>query len=183
MSVGPDESELLIAFARAASKAQEVEALLRDTIIGVEVVNDTRNRPFAVIAKEIDKLTLGELKRRYLKTVGNQIKDPRFLQMWKETNENRIFLMHNFFHVFPVTALTGNEEAAKRLAKIDKLLDISRGQLKDVLEMTLAQFDIPRARFREFLALVVDHRKKAMGQSDCHNPFLRNSPAQRQTRL
>jgi hypothetical protein len=51
MSVGPDESELLTAFARAASKAQEVEALLRDTIIGVEVVNDTRNRPFAVIVR------------------------------------------------------------------------------------------------------------------------------------
>ena len=51
MSVGPNESELLTAFARAASKAQEVEALLRDTIIGVEVVNDTRNRPFAVLAR------------------------------------------------------------------------------------------------------------------------------------
>ena len=43
MSAAPDESELLIAFARAASKAQEIEALLRDTIIGPEVVNDTRN--------------------------------------------------------------------------------------------------------------------------------------------
>ena len=34
MSAARDESELLIAFARAASKAQEIEALLRDTIIG-----------------------------------------------------------------------------------------------------------------------------------------------------
>jgi len=59
MSVRPDESELLIAFARAASKAQEVEALLRDTVIGVEVVNDTRNRSFEAIAKEIDKLPFG----------------------------------------------------------------------------------------------------------------------------
>ena len=83
--------------------------------------------------------------------------------MWKETNENRIFLMHNFFHVFTVTALTGNEEAAKRLAKIDRLLDISRRMLREVLEMTLDQFGIPRAKFREFLALVVDHRKKAKG--------------------
>ena len=163
MSAAPDESELLIAFARVASKAQEIEALLRDTIIGPEVVNDTRNRPFAAIAKEIDKLPLGELKRRYLETVGNQIKDPLFLKMWKETNENRIFLMHNFFHVFPVTALTGNEEAAKRLAKIDRLLDISRRMLRGVLEKTLDQFGIPRAKFREFLALVVDHRKKAKG--------------------
>ncbi len=64
---------------------------------------------------------------------------------------------------FRVTALTGNEEAAKRLAKTDKLLDLGRRQLKDVLEMTLAQFDNSTAKFREFLALVVDHRKKALG--------------------
>ena len=64
---------------------------------------------------------------------------------------------------FRVTALIGNEEAAKRLAKTDKLLDLGRRQLKDVLEMTLAQFDNSTAKFREFLALVVDHRKKALG--------------------
>src|SRR6267378_772021 len=55
--------------------------------------------------KKLISFRLGELKRRYLETVGNQIKDALFLQMWKEINENRIFLMHNFFHVFPVTAL------------------------------------------------------------------------------
>jgi hypothetical protein len=159
MSIESNEEAMLTAFARAASKAQEVEAILRDTIIGVEVVNDTRNRSFEAIAKEIDKLPLGELKRRYLETV--EIKDALFLQMWKEINENRIFLMHNFFHVFPVTALTGNKEAATRLAKIDKILDIGRRQLKDMFEMTLGQFGIPPAKFREFLALVVDHRKKA----------------------
>jgi hypothetical protein len=105
VSAEPDESALLIAFARAASKAQEIEALLQETLIGVEVANDTQNRPLAHIAREIEKLPLGVLKRKYLETIGNRIEDPLFHRMWKEINEERIFLMHKFFHVFPVTAL------------------------------------------------------------------------------
>jgi hypothetical protein len=69
----PNESALLIAFAHAASKAQEIEGLLQDTVVGAEVVQDTRNRPFSEIAKEIDKLPLGPLKRKYLKTIGKRI--------------------------------------------------------------------------------------------------------------
>jgi hypothetical protein len=54
----------LVAFARAASKAQEIEALLKDTVIAVEVANDTRDRSFEEIAKKIDKLPLGPLKKK-----------------------------------------------------------------------------------------------------------------------
>jgi hypothetical protein len=43
---------LLVAFARAASKAHEIEALLKDTVIAVEVANDTRDRSFEEIAKK-----------------------------------------------------------------------------------------------------------------------------------
>jgi hypothetical protein len=62
MRLEPDESELLIAFARAASKAQEIEALLRDSLIAAEVERDTRGRSFEDIAKKIDKLPLGCLR-------------------------------------------------------------------------------------------------------------------------
>jgi len=41
MSIEPNETELLIAFARAASKAQEIEALFRDSLIAVEVAMDS----------------------------------------------------------------------------------------------------------------------------------------------
>ena len=40
--IGSNESALLIAFARAGSKAQEIEAILQETLMGVEVVTDTR---------------------------------------------------------------------------------------------------------------------------------------------
>ena len=69
--------------------------------------------------------------------------------------------MHKFFHVFPVETLNGNDEAARRLDKIDKLLDIGRRLLKDALETTMGRFNIPRTKFREFLAFAADHRKKS----------------------
>ena len=43
MSV-PDESALLVAFARAASKAHEIEALFQDLLIAAEVAQDNDNR-------------------------------------------------------------------------------------------------------------------------------------------
>ncbi len=46
MSVGPDESELLITFARAASKAQEVEALLQDRLTCNYVENPSPYQDF-----------------------------------------------------------------------------------------------------------------------------------------
>jgi hypothetical protein len=101
----PNESALLIAFAHAASKAQE-----------------------------IDKLPLGPLKKKYLKTIGKRIEDPNFEMMWKDTNEERNFLMHKFFRIFPVAGLAGNKVAANKLARIDQLLDIGRRLLKDVLK-------------------------------------------------
>src|SRR5712692_3045616 len=146
----PKEAELLIAFGRAAAKAQEVEALLKDTLLIIEVAEDARSRSYQDIAKEVEKLTLGQLKQRYLDSVvGKRIDDPLFVQMWKDANEERIFLMHKFFQVFPVKALNGNEQAAKRLARIDKLLSIGRGMLNDSLQMTLGAANIPRAKLLE----------------------------------
>ena len=69
------------AFAHAASKAQEIEALSQETLISVEVANDARDssfRSFQEIAEKIEKLPLGELKRRYLETVATNITDPLF---------------------------------------------------------------------------------------------------------
>ena len=42
MSPIPDESSLLIAFARAAPKAQEIESLLQETLIIVEVAQESK---------------------------------------------------------------------------------------------------------------------------------------------
>jgi hypothetical protein len=159
--IGSNEFALLIAFARAASKAQEIEALLQETLIGVEVVTDTSGRSFTDIAKEIEKLPLEELKRRYLETVGNHIPDPRFKEMWDEINKQRIFLMHKFFQVFPTAKLDGNEDATIRLKEIDEILDAGRQILTHAFRGALARFNIEPTKFREFLAFVVDHRKKA----------------------
>jgi hypothetical protein len=160
-TTGPDEHTLLIAFARAASKAQEIESLLQESLIGVEVATDTRGRSFEQIAKDIEKLPLGELKRKYMKTVGEHIPDPKFREMFDQINEQRIFLMHKFFQVFPVTKLNRNEEAATRLKQIDKILADGRQIFSHAFEGALDRFKIPRRKFREFLAFVIDHRKKA----------------------
>ena|SRR5215471_18678316 len=80
--------------------------------------------------------------------------------MWKDINDERNFLMHEFFCVYPISRLGGNQEAANRLARIDSLLDIGRCMLKQVLEMTLAQFNIQPAEFRQFLAAVAERRKE-----------------------
>lgn len=52
MSDEPQQSALLTAFARAASKAQEIEALLQEMLIAAEVATDTENRSFEKIAAE-----------------------------------------------------------------------------------------------------------------------------------
>ena len=67
MSIESNEEAMPTAFARAASKAQEIEALLQETLIAAEVATDTENRSFEDIASEIERLPLGELKRRFLK--------------------------------------------------------------------------------------------------------------------
>src|SRR2546429_5951189 len=125
MSDGPEQSALLIAFASAASKAQEIEALLQEMVIAAEVATYTKNRSFEEIAAKIEKLPLGPLKKKFLKVA--QMPDPRFAKMWEEINEERVFLMHKFFNAFPITP-NGDKlaEAAQRLAEIDELLDIGR---------------------------------------------------------
>jgi hypothetical protein len=159
MNAEPDDA-LLSAFARAASQAQEIEALLQEMLIAAEVANDTKNRSFEDIAAKIEKLPLGVLKTRYLEVV--RVNDPQFTKMWNEINEERIFLMHKFFNAFPVTSNADRlTEAARRLAKIDALLDVGRRLLKDVRDRTYDQLNIPKARLREFLKFVTDHRKKA----------------------
>jgi hypothetical protein len=160
MTVEVNESALLIAFARAAAQAQEIEALLQEMLIAAEVATDTKNRSFEKIAAEIETLPLGPLKEKFLKVV--QVDDPQFAKMWKEINEERIFLMHKFFNAFPITSNADRlAEAAQRLAKIDALLDLGRRLLTDVRDRTYVRFNIPAAKFRDFLAFVVDHRKKA----------------------
>jgi len=79
MSVGPEESELLTAFARAPSKAREIEALLQEMFIAAEVATDTKNRSFEKIAAKIEKLPLGPLKKKFLEVV--HMADPLFTEM------------------------------------------------------------------------------------------------------
>src|SRR5262245_30093154 len=118
MSVEPNESALLIAFARAASKAQEIEALLQEIVIAGELATDTKNRSSEEIAARIERLP-------FLKMV--QMADPLFAQMWKEINEERVFLMHKFFNAFPITSNAEKlAEATQRLVKIDALLENGR---------------------------------------------------------
>src|SRR6266700_320025 len=86
MNAEPDDA-LLSAFARAASQAQEIEALLQEMLIAAEVANDTKNRSFEDIAAKIENLPLGMLKARFLEVV--RVDDPLFAKMWKEINEER----------------------------------------------------------------------------------------------
>src|SRR6266568_495304 len=153
MNAGPDESRVLIAFARAASQAQEIEALLQEMLIAAEVATDAENRSFENIAAEIERLPLGVLKKRFLDVA--RVPDPLFTEMWNKLNEERIFLMHKFFNAFPITSI------ADRLPETDRLLDIGSRLLKEVRDRAYASFNIPPAKFREFLRFVVDHRKKA----------------------
>ena len=157
MNAGPDESAVLIAFARAAFQAQAIETLLQEMLIAAEVATDTKHRSFEDIAKEIERLPLGELKRRFLNVV--RVPDPLFTKMWNQLNGERIFLMHKFFNAFPITSIA--PEAEQRLAEIDRLLNIGCRLLTEVRDRTYDSFNIPRAKFREFLKFVIDHRKKS----------------------
>jgi len=153
MSVEPNESALLIAFARAASKAQEIEALFQEVVIAAEVATDTKNRSFEEIAAKIEKLP-------FLKMV--RMADPLFAKMWEEINEERVFLMHKFFNAFLITPNADKlAEAAQRLVKIDALLDIGRRLLTQVRDRRYVQFNIPAAKSRKFLKFVTEHRRKA----------------------
>ena len=75
---------------------------MKETLIGFEIVKDNRNRSFPDIAKEIDELTLGQLKQRYLETIGKRVDDPVFEKMWKEINQERFSLCINSSMYFPL---------------------------------------------------------------------------------
>jgi hypothetical protein len=128
------------------------------------VANDTKDRSLEDIAAEIEKLPLGVLKARYLAMVKTHLDNPVFTEMWEEINEERIFLMHKFFNVFPLTSDADRlTEAAKRLAEMDGRLDIAQRFLRDVRDRGYAHFGIPPAKFREFLKFVIDERRKGSG--------------------
>ena len=162
MRTEPNESELLIEFARAASKAQEIERILRDSLIAFHVDKDTKKRSFEEIAKKIDRMPLGSLQEEYFKTVGKDMHDQGFKKMFYTLNDERIFLMHKFFLEFPVTILDGNEEAKIRLIQIDETLGNGLAILRRAFENAIAvSLKIHPAKFRDFLRSEVEHRKKA----------------------
>jgi len=151
-------------FANAASKAQEIEAFWQEMLIAAEVANDAKDRSTEDIAAEIEKLPLGVLKARYLAMLKTHLDDPVFTEMWEEINGERIFLMHKFFNVFPLTSDADRlTEAAKRLAEINGRLDIAQRSLRDLRDRGYAHFGIPPAEFREFLKFVIDERRKGSG--------------------
>jgi hypothetical protein len=158
----PDQSAVLVAFARAAAKAQEIEAIFKDLLLAAEVAQDTRNRSLEEMSAMIEKQTLGSLKQKFLEIAQQTVRDPKHSQMWKDINEERIFLMHTFFNAFGVVSRgEGIVEASQRLEKIDRLLDIGYRMLRELRERTFASFNIPQDKLREFLAFVVEKRKTA----------------------
>ena len=141
MSVGPNESDLLIAFARAAAQAQEIEALFQEMLIAAEVATDTKNRSFEKIAAEIEKQPLGPLKQKFIEVA--QMADPLFAEMWKRLNAERIFLIHKFFTASPIANTDSFPEAAQRPKEIDELLSIGCRLLTEVRDGTYATFNTP----------------------------------------
>jgi hypothetical protein len=141
MNNAAEESEFLVKFARAASKAQEIEALFRDSLIVVEVHKNIARRSFEDIAREIDRLPLGELKKRSFKFFARS--NSRVKEMFDAVNAERIFLMHNFFQVFPIEKLNGNKDAAIRLAKIDETVGTGLQIVRRAHETGLAAAKIP----------------------------------------
>lgn len=165
MSFEPNETALLIAFARAASKAQEIEALFRDSIIAAEIATDiaaedTRGRSFEEIARKIDRLPLGALKEKFLKVFGKDLSGS-VKESFDAVNDERIFLMHNFFQTFPMDELNGNKEAAIRLERIDEILGTGLQMFRSAHHHALALGKIPPTKLRTILKSLVDDRRNA----------------------
>jgi hypothetical protein len=76
---------------------------LKNTVLAAEVANDISDRSFEDIAKEIHKLPLGRLQKKYFEKVGKDLHDPGFKEMFETINRERIFLMRKFFQEFPIT--------------------------------------------------------------------------------
>jgi hypothetical protein len=156
----PDETKLLVAFARAAAKAQRIEALFQELLLAAEVAQDTRNRPFEDIRSKVERETLGRLTGRFLEIAQGFVNDPRHSQLWNEINDERIFLMHKFFNAFDVISTGKNiGEAAERLDRMNRLFDRGYWMLETIHKKTFATFNIPPDRLREFLTFVVETRK------------------------
>lgn len=60
--------------------------------------------------------------------------------------------MHKLFRQLPIAKLEGNEEAGRRLEKIDELLDGGCRLLTSVFTKTVERFNVPPTKFRKFLA-------------------------------
>ena len=156
-----DDSEVLIAFARTAAKAQAIEALFQELLMAAEVAEDKHGRSFEEIAAKIESETLGRLKGRFMDITAGQVNDPNYTRMWKEINDSRIFLIHKFFSVFPIPLTEDHKKLAqKQLAHYDALFDIGFQLLRDVRDITFGQMNIPPDRLREFLAFVVKRRRE-----------------------
>ena len=158
-----DGTEVLIAFARAASKAHKIEALFQELLIAAEVAQDKQNRSLDEIAARIEGETLGRLKWRFLEIVQKTVNDPLHEKMWKEINDERIFLMHKFFTAFPLPAPNASSiaQANQRLGRIDKLFDIGCRMLSTIRDVTFETINIPPERMREFLAFVIEKRRES----------------------
>jgi hypothetical protein len=166
MRIKPNETELLIAFARAASKAQEIEALFRDSLIALEVATDiakegSGGRSFEDIAGEIDRLPLGVLKEKFFKLIAKDLSDPGVKETFDAVNDERIFLMHNFFQAFPLEKLNSNKDAVIRLERIDGILGTGLGIFRRAHDRALALGKIHPAKLREILKFLVDDRRNA----------------------
>jgi len=156
----PDETNVLVAFARAAAKAQRIEVLFQELLLAAELAQDTRNRPFEEIRSKIEREPLGRLTGRFLDIAQRLVTDPRHSQFWNEINDERIFLMHKFFNAFDVVSTSKNiGEAAQRLDKMNRLFDRGCWMVETIHEKTVATYDIPPDRLREFLAFVAETRK------------------------
>lgn len=70
---------------------------MKDSLTAYDVDKDTQNRSFEEIARRIDKMPLGSLQKEYFKTIGKDMHDQGFKEMFYTVNDERIFLMHKFF--------------------------------------------------------------------------------------
>jgi hypothetical protein len=82
--------------------------------------------------------------------------------LFEDINQQRIFLMHKFFQVFPVEKLDANKEAESKLREINETLNIGCEVLSRAFRAALdLSLKIKPEELRDFLARFVEHRKKA----------------------
>jgi hypothetical protein len=101
------------------------------------------------------------LKDKFFKAFEKDLSDSDVKEMFDAINDERILLMHNLFHAFPVEKLNGNEDAAISLKRIDEILGTGLQIFRRAHERALDLGKIPRTKLREILRFLVDHRKTA----------------------